>query len=369
MKDYILNSPPKVLLQDNFATNINPLGPPKWVLKYIKENCKDVLLYPELWHQECDKRLAEELGVDPNCHLTIPGTSEFFWNLHILFNLQENRIMKQKWASFSPTFWEYSLAAKMNDIEFHEFPIDPIKQDSFFNIDNFFIFLDKNNPALLFLCLPNNPTGHVLPLDFLIGLADRYPNMQIIIDLTYAFFEDNFYEYLSLILKQSKNITAVISYSKFFCLPGLRIGSVIFSSANNAERYRKLSGPLRLNIFSERLLPKLLADQKYITRTKKFFRKEWKIFIKKMQEYDLKWISTMNNTSCFRMFFLRSPDSYPKCLNDSSFITEKLYSNYGIRVCDGRFYGINNAIRIRVGRRKSNLKLIEALKSLENIDL
>jgi threonine-phosphate decarboxylase len=366
---YILNPPPIVSLEDNFSTNVNPLGPPEWVLEYIKENCTNILSYPQLWHQECDKAVATELGVDPECHIAIPGTSQFFSNLPMLFDSSKNQIKKQKWSSFRPTFWEYSLTAKLNGIEFCEFPIDIRKQDGFFNENSFFNFLDKHKPTLLFLCTPNNPTGHFLSPDFVRGLSIRYKDMEIILDLTYSFFEANFCDYITLISKKSKNITAVVSYSKFFCLPGLRIGSVIFSSYKTAERYRKLLGPLRLNIFSERILPRLLRDQQYICHTKNFFCDEWNFFIKKMGEYDLKWIKSVSTTTCFRLFFLETNGNYNRFLDNSSFVAEKLYSIHGIRVCDGRFYGINDAVRIRIGVRKANLKLIEALKSLENLTL
>ena len=49
---------------------------------------------------------------------------------------------------------------------------------------------------------------------------------------------------------------------------------------------------------------------------------------------------------------------------DSAVITKKLFSIYGIRVCSGETYGIKDALRIRIGLRKSNLDLIRALKSV-----
>ncbi len=367
MKNYMLDLPPVVSLENNFATNINPLGPPEWVLRHIKNNSEDLLSYPQLWHQECDKSVAIEFGINPELHVTLPGTSQFFSSLPYFFYQEKCQNEPQKWASFSPTFWEYALTAQLNNIEFIEFPLDMHQDNWRFCKKKFFNFLDTHKPDVLFLCTPNNPTGHIFSGDFVSELSENYPKISIVLDLTYAFFESNFQEYLSLVAQKPSNIIAVMSYSKFFCLPGLRIGSVFFSSAEAAERYKKLSGPLRLNIFSERILPKLLRDKTYIKQTRKFFSQEWEFFIKKMTGYDLKWIQSVSSTVCFRMFFLTPPRGCSKLLSSGRFISEKLYLNFGIRVCDAGFYGIENAIRIRVGKREANFRLIEALKKLEQL--
>ena len=365
MNNYILEIPKKVPLERNFATNINPLGPPKWVFKYLKENSIDITSYPELWHQRCDEMVARILGVDSDCHITIPGTSEFFSQLPSLFNFNQDEVKNQKWAAFKPTFWEYSLVAKLNNIEFYEFPLDYKKPKDFFDIEKLISFIHQVKPNLFFLCSPNNPTGHALPLELINRLSDEFPNMIIILDLTYAYFEKNFYEYLSLINVNSKNIIAVISYSKFFCLPGLRIGSVIFPTADISEIYRKISGPLRLNIFSEKLLPLLLSDDDYINSTKSFFYNEWDFIIKTIKDENLEWYCPVNDSSCFRTFI--SKENH-KSLNYSSFVAKSLYDSWGIRVCDGKFYGLEDAIRIRAGTRDANLKLIEALKNLKSLN-
>ncbi len=367
MKNYMLDLPPIISLENNFATNVNPLGPPEWVFSHIKNNSEELLSYPQLWHQECDKNVAIAFGINPDLHVTIPGTSQFFSSLPHFFCKEKCQNVPQKWASFSPTFWEYALTAQLNNIEFIEFPLDVDQENSLFCKKNFFNFLDKHKPDVLFLCTPNNPTGHVFSRCFVNELSSKHPEMSIVLDLTYSFFESNFQEYISLFAQKHSNIIVVISYSKFFCLPGLRIGSVFFSSADAAEKYKKLSGPLRLNVISERILPKLLRDKTYIDTTRKFFSQEWEFFIKKMKQLNLKWIKSSSATACFRIFFLKSPRGCSKLLGSSRFIAEKLHSNFGIRVCDAGFYGIENAIRIRVGKREANLRLLKALKELERL--
>lgn len=353
--------PQRILLEMNFATNVNPLGPPEWVFEHLKENLLDITYYPELWHQNCDKRIADIWGFNPNAHLAISGTSQFFFSLSFLLDTQNK---KTKWASCAPSFWEYSLVAKINNVNFCEFSIDLLEPDILVVENSFLAFIEKEKPDVLFVCTPNNPTGHEFSPNFVARIISLHPNMQIILDLTYAFFKHHFNDYLELFKYGKSKLIGVLSYSKFFCLPGLRVGSLFFSDPDLAEKAQKMMGPVRINSLAERILPLLLTDNDYIQTSRDFFIAEWLFFENVLIERNIDWLKSSLFGSCYRLFFIDFSQLDSE-VTESLFV-DKLYNDYGFRVCNAETYGIKNAIRIRVGTRKANLQLIDALHKCYN---
>ena len=75
-------------------------------------------------------------------------------------------------------------------------------------------------PSLVLLTSPNNPTGHSVNIEILLSLVQEFPNHTFLLDMVYApLFSINFSE-----LFKHKNVIFIGSFSKFFGMPGLRIG-------------------------------------------------------------------------------------------------------------------------------------------------
>jgi threonine-phosphate decarboxylase len=281
-------------------------------------------------------------------------------------SIKDGEIKSQKWGGFSPTFWEYSLAAQLNDIEYFDFPLNlnDISRP-FIKKEELFYFIDRYNLRAFFICNPNNPTGHVFSDDIVYEIAERFPQTYIILDLTYDMFEEGFEGRVKKLNKDYPNIIFVMSYSKFFCLPGLRIGSVLFSCSKLAEKFLRLSGPLRINNFAEKILLRLFEDHSYISTTRNTLKQEWKIFEEEFRGENITKIYSLHQTNSFRLFYLNIQNiTVYRPSEVSNIVSHKLLDEYGIRVCNGSTYGINNAIRIRVGLKYSNLYLIYALKNI-----
>lgn len=77
--------------------------------------------------------------------------------------------------------------------------------------------------ALVLLASPNNPTGHDLPTEEILQLARLFPQHTFLIDRVYTEFSSTTFAPLA----QAENIIAVGSFSKFFGLPGLRVGYAV----------------------------------------------------------------------------------------------------------------------------------------------
>jgi histidinol-phosphate aminotransferase len=74
--------------------------------------------------------------------------------------------------------------------------------------------------ALVILATPNNPTGHVVPAADLLRLVARHPRHAFVLDAVYDAFPSS----LATLASSCPNVTVLGSMSKFFGLPGLRLG-------------------------------------------------------------------------------------------------------------------------------------------------
>ncbi len=83
-------------------------------------------------------------------------------------------------------------------------------------------------PTLVLLTSPNNPTGHSVNLENLLSLIQEFPNHTFLLDMVYApLFSMKLSE-----LFIYENIILIGSFSKFFGMPGLRIGFAIGNLPN-----------------------------------------------------------------------------------------------------------------------------------------
>lgn len=86
-------------------------------------------------------------------------------------------------------------------------------------------------PTLVLLTSPNNPTGHSVNLENLLSLIQEFPKHTFLLDMVYA---PLFSMKLSELFKY-ENVIIIGSFSKFFGMPGLRIGFAIGNLPNSFQ--------------------------------------------------------------------------------------------------------------------------------------
>jgi histidinol-phosphate aminotransferase len=91
-------------------------------------------------------------------------------------------------------------------------------------------FIKENNPKIVYLSNPNNPTGYLYKTGYVYDLMKSFPKTLFIIDEAYIHFSnlENKDTIINFTLNQS-NLIVTRTFSKLFSLAGLRIGYVISS--------------------------------------------------------------------------------------------------------------------------------------------
>lgn len=141
----------------------------------------------------------------------------------------------------TPTFSMVEIFARMNGLDPHPVSMDAVREDP--------TVLLEPDPAVIYLCSPNNPTGESLPLDGLLSLLDAVAlaGPPVVLDEAYADFSG---ESLIPIAAQSPHFLVLRTLSKAHGLAGLRVGYGIGSPDLVAE-VEKSRGPYKVNRLAE----------------------------------------------------------------------------------------------------------------------
>jgi threonine-phosphate decarboxylase len=342
---------PKVPLHDNFATNLNPLGPPPWVENRMRSSAEDLAQYPPLWHLSEEGALAEWIGLAADQVVITAGSTSGIFAL--VNSLQSRRPV----VVLGPTFWAYRQAVELadRDVVLISRPTADLAKP--WSEEEIAQAISQTRPAALFLCSPNNPTGNLVAGDVIGALCDRFPETKIVVDQTYLPFRSDWTEMRLPSPGSHANLVGLISLSKFYCLPGLRLGLAAFGDAEEAWRFRNRLGPLRISSLGARLVSDLVNDVEYRDRT-------WATIV----EAGIDLVSCVSDVGValtplptaapFRLFRIDKPDM------DADMLANRLLKEARMRITSCSVYGLDRHIRIMAGLPKDNRRLSLALRAI-----
>jgi threonine-phosphate decarboxylase len=216
----------------DFSANINPLGPPAAAIAAGAEALRvETESYPDLHYRELRAALASYLRVSPATVLPTNGGAEA---LFLAARTAAAESGRKKALILEPTFSEYAAAARSADLE----PVHVVarRPAAGFRLDLAALgcaLEDSGDVNVVFLCNPNNPTGDAVSRREVLRLARRVREAGAVLVVDEAFAD--FAPHLSTASEVDDAIFVARSFTKFFALPGLRLGCLV---ASDAERVR-----------------------------------------------------------------------------------------------------------------------------------
>lgn len=216
----------------DFSQNINPLGTPAGAVEAART--ADFTGYPDLGYVELREALGKYLGVSRDRVLPTNGGAEaLFLAARVA---AENRIGKRA-IILEPTFSEYAAAARAAGFEAERraarrpedgFKLDPKSLG------------DLADGGLVFLCNPNNPTGGAMSRDDVLEIARRLGEAGVVLVVDEAFVD--FVPEASVVSSVGssgfENLLVARSFTKFFGIPGLRLGALISGDTELARAFQ-----------------------------------------------------------------------------------------------------------------------------------
>ncbi len=215
----------------DFSGNINPLGPPEGVLLAAEKALRsEAATYPDPRYPELRAALAEYLEVPPETVLPTNGGAEA---LFLAARVAAEESGGRRAVILDPTFSEYAAAARTAGL----IPESRIarRPERGFRLDASALD-DLDGVGVVFLCNPNNPTGDLLPREQVLRVAERVraAGPVLVVDEAFADFAPG----ESVAGEVDDRLYVARSFTKFFAVPGLRLGCLVARDPERAQAFQ-----------------------------------------------------------------------------------------------------------------------------------
>ncbi len=247
-----------------------------------------------------------------------------------------------------PTYGMYGVLASINAIENREVLLNEEFQP---NVDAILDAVDANT-KIIFLCSPNNPTGNSFSDESIIKILNNFKGL-VVLDEAYIDFSAN-KSWLNE-LNDFPNLIITQTLSKAYAMAGLRIG-ILYASKPIIAVLNKIKPPYNVNILSQEAAEKKLLQSTLKAQVRKILVEKEKLvsalkatkFIKKVFPSDANFILVKVDEATYR---------YQQFLENGVVVRNR--SNQPL--CE-------NCLRITVGNKEENERLMEVLKILNNAE-
>jgi threonine-phosphate decarboxylase len=338
----------------DFSASINPLGPPQGVLRAITENLVNLVHYPDPENRKACQALSEYHGIDSSHIIFGNGAMELLYLLPRALLLQRALIPV-------PTFSGYEKALLHHAVQ--------PKFVNWWGLEEGKNFLSSPPFALLasaarevqgvFICHPNNPTGEVLEKRFLLNLLDFCEEQKIWLILDEAFIDFLDQPHTHSLIQEvvsSTRLVVIRSLTKFFALPGLRLGYGIGPQAV-IQRLKQEQTPWSVNVLAQQIVKEILRDETYARDSRRFIQSERTFLLKALSE--IEGIQPVSGSVNFLLCRLTRPG-----WTSSQLAARLIRSGILIRDCSA-LRGLNEQyFRMAVKTREENKKLLFSLQEI-----
>ncbi|SDE84880.1 threonine-phosphate decarboxylase CobD [Sporomusa acidovorans] len=250
----------------DYSANINPLGLPDSVRKAITQSVDLVIHYPDAQASSLKEAISTYYHVDVERITTGNGAVELLYVL--AHTLRPKRVLIP-----APTFSEYerATAAAGAAIEYAYLSAD---NGFVFDIDYLCRRIKKVDMA--FIGNPNNPTGTLVTNGQIQALlqAAKQHETTIVVDESFMDFMNNDQEYTCRsLLRQYDNLVIVHSLTKFYAIPGLRLGFA-FAHPDLTVKLHHAKDPWNVNLLAQTAGVAALADAEYQIASRETVKQE-----------------------------------------------------------------------------------------------
>lgn len=328
----------------DFSANINPLGVPASLKQTITANLDKLVEYPEPDYLALRAHIASFHQLD--LANVIPGNGA----TELIFGIA--KVTKaQKVLLLAPTFAEYERAFFDAEIIYAELA----KETNFAAAETVLEIIERETDLeAVCLCNPNNPTGQLINQEEMIKIADlcEKKNIYLIIDEAFMdFIEES--ETISMIpyLQQFSHLCIIRAFTKFFAIPGLRLGYLLTKNDLLAEALLQMREPWSINTFADMGGQILLDDKDYIKQTYQWISTERSFLYQGLNGFPE--LTVYQPSVNYIFFHLEKPLDLRK---------ELLLKGIFVRSC-ANYRGLTeNYYRVAVKIRADNIQLLTALE-------
>jgi len=212
--------------------------------------------------------------------------------------------------------------------------------------------------SLAFLCRPNNPTGEAVPLEQVEELAREAERSGGLLVVDEAYVEFSRCESAVCLLEDYPSLAVLRSMTKFYSLPGLRLG-FLAAPEEVAHRVRRLLPPWRVNVLALHAGVAALRDREFARRSRRYIAEERERLAEELLAAGAEPLRSEANFLLVRL---------PPGMRSAGVREELLRMGILVRDCSD-FRGLGEGfIRVSVRLREENMMLVQALEEVLDVE-
>lgn len=342
----------KVPLEEiiDFSAPINPFGAPPMAIEAIKKFSQIIRFYPDRDPRELKESIASYIGGVTAKNIILGNGS-----VELIYAFIELFAKNHEVAIIVPSFTEYEGAVLRSGSK----PI-PVMLAEDFSIDAKAVKeAICDGVKMLVICNPHSPSGRVFEKNLILDIVEfcREKSVMVLVDENYMDFIESSGNYsVSQQVDNFNNLFVVGSFSKFFGMPGLRIGYGI-GHPELAQTIEDHLIPWNINALSIIAAKAALEDRNFIEKTRSYIKMEREKLVEMIKQ--IKALKVYPSDTNFLLIKILSDNINARMLQEK-LAKEKIL----IRTCED-FHGLNDKyFRISIRKPEENRILVEALKRL-----
>lgn len=294
--------------------------------------------YPDPMQRDLKEELSKIKKVAPDHIFLGNGSDEAIDLVFRAFCEPE----KDNVVAIDPTYGMYQVCADINNVEYRKVLLNEEFQ---FSADGLLAATDDHT-KLIFLCSPNNPTGNDLLRSEIEKVLKSFEGL-VVLDEAYNDFSESPSFLAS--LDEYPNLIVLQTFSKAWGCAAIRLG-MAFASSQIIEIFSKIKYPYNVNQLTQQQAIAMLHKYYEIERWVKTLKEEREIL-----EDDFKKLPCVVEVfpSNANFFLARVTDAvkiYNYLVGEGIIVRNR----HSISLC-------GNCLRVTVGTRSENRKLVEAL--------
>jgi L-threonine-O-3-phosphate decarboxylase len=259
-----------VSLITDFSASINPLGPPQSATRAIQQGLSALRSYPDPNYFQLRSALAKWHDLSPEWILPGNGSAELLtW---------AGRELAQQDLTYliTPAFSDYGRALKTFSAKVQTCPFDLEREEWENNSSeiksplNLLLEREKKNlqnlkSSGLLLNNPHNPTGKLFCREEILPYLEKFA--LVVIDEAFMdFLPPQEQQSAIASIEDYPNLVIMRSLTKFYSLPGLRLGYAI-AHPDRLRRWQQWRDPWSVNILAAMAAEAVIEDKNFQEKT------------------------------------------------------------------------------------------------------
>ena len=260
----------------DYSASINPLGPPAGLSELFDQTFQRLQHYPDIQNRRLLDAIACYHGVSSDRVVVGNGSTELIYWLPRVLDIRKALVVL-------PTFGEYQKAFELQGVQLAKLITSP-EGDFQPEVEQLEDLFEKFSPEAMLFTHPGSPAGALIKPEVRAWLVEKSRARKVFAIVDEVFIDFCEEESLKGYLDESEHLVIIRSMTKFYGLPGLRLGYLL-TSEPLAQRLGRSLPPWSVNTYAQAAGPYCFEQEEYRERTLGLIREERERMTARLQAF------------------------------------------------------------------------------------